>query len=53
MTAGKRGPRKAATPAAMPVPRMRAIRADEHAEPIEAVESKMRPRRNRKPKFVF
>ena len=38
----------------MPVPRVRAIRSDEIAEPTEVVEShQMRPRRNRKPKFVF
>jgi hypothetical protein len=50
----KRAPRKPAPPGAMPVPRVRAIRSDEIAEPTEVIESnQMRPRRNRKPKFVF
>lgn len=54
MNAGKRPPRKPAAPAALPVPRVRAIRADadvEFAERASAVQA--RPRRNRKPKFVF
>ena len=49
----KRSPRKQATPAALPVPRVRAIRCDDMPDTTEAVETKMRPRRNRKPKFVF
>ena len=49
----KRSPRKQATPASLPVPRVRAIRCDELPYTSEAVETKMRPRRNRKPKFVF
>jgi hypothetical protein len=49
----KRSPRKQATPAALPVPRVRAVRSDDMPEQIETVETKMRPRRNRKPKFVF
>ena len=49
----KRAPRKPATPASMPVPRMRAIRNDDNPEPTQTVETTMRPRRNRKPKFVF
>ncbi len=54
MSAGKRPQRKTAAPAALPVPRIRAIRSDEIAEPTEVLEShSMRPRRNRKPKFVF
>ena len=53
MSAAKRSPRKAAPPASLPVPRMRAMRGDEHAEPVETVETTMRSRRNRKPKFVF
>jgi hypothetical protein len=54
MTAGKRTPRKSATPAAMPVPRIRAIRSDEMIAATETMEPQpMRPRRNRKPKFVF
>ena len=48
----KRQPRKP-VPANLPVPRVRAIRSDEIAESVETVETKMRPRRNRKPKFVF
>jgi len=55
MTTAKRPPRKPAAPAALPVPRVRAIRSDDNTEstmepspPIAA-----RPRRNRKPKFVF
>ena len=50
----KRTPRKPAPPAALPVPRIRAIRCDEIVETNEVVEtSPMRPRRHRKPKFVF
>jgi hypothetical protein len=53
MTADKRPPRKSAPPA-MPVPRIRAIRSDEIAATNESPETApMRPRRNRKPKFVF
>jgi hypothetical protein len=50
----KRAQRKAVPRAAMPVPRVRALRCDEIAEP-EAVETAQmpRPRRHRKPKFVF
>ena len=54
MSTGKRPARKAAVPSALSVPRMRAIRCNEIAEPVEVVETNpMRPRRNRKPKFVF
>ena len=49
----RRSPRKQATPAALPVPRVRAIRSDDMPESVPTVETKMRPRRNRKPKFVF
>ena len=50
----KRTPRKPPPPAALPVPRVRAIRCDEIAESNEVLEtSPMRPRRHRKPKFVF
>jgi hypothetical protein len=54
MTAGKRLPRKPTAPAALPVPRVRAIRSDhteESMQPNTPVQA--RPRRNRKPKFVF
>ena len=38
----------------VPVPRIRTIRSDEMAAPNESPETApMRPRRNRKPKFVF
>ena len=85
MNSLKRPPRKAAAPAALPVPRVRAIRCDDDSregppraritpprgaasdviavvasvganitDTTESVETKaMRPRRNRKPKFVF
>jgi len=50
----RRPPRKHPSPAALPVPRVRAIRSD---EPVESMEPntliQARPRRNRKPKFVF
>jgi hypothetical protein len=54
MTADKRPPRKSSAPPPIPVPRIRTIRSDEIAAPNEATETaQMRPRRNRKPKFVF
>jgi hypothetical protein len=54
MSADKRPPRKSSAPPAMPVPRIRAIRSDEIAAPNDSPETaQMRPRRNRKPKFVF
>jgi hypothetical protein len=53
VSTGKRPPRKPAAPAALPVPRVRAIRADAIAEPAEFAPPQARPRRNRKPKFVF
>jgi hypothetical protein len=54
MTAGKRTPRKSSAPPSMPVPRIRAIRSDEIATSNDSPETMpMRPRRNRKPKFVF
>ena len=51
----KRTPRKPAPPAALPVPRIRAVRCDEIVESNEVVETTQmpRPRRHRKPKFVF
>ena len=50
----KRAQRKAAPREAMPVPRVRAIRSDEVAEPQVLETTPMpRPRRHRKPKFVF
>jgi len=50
----KRPPRKTAAPAALPVPRVRAIRSDDNEEPMEPhTPVQARPRRNRKPKFVF
>ena len=53
MTATKRPPRKAA-PAALPVPRMRAVRSDDNVDSMEPnTPIQARPRRNRKPKFVF
>ena len=54
MTAVKRPQRKTAAPAALPVPRVRAIRSDDNEEPMEPhTPVQARPRRNRKPKFVF
>jgi hypothetical protein len=53
MTADKRTPRKSSAPPAMPVPRIRTIRSDEIAAPDSPETAQMRPRRNRKPKFVF
>lgn len=54
MTAGKRST-KPAPPAALTVPRMRAIRDEGPAQPSPGTptEPMTRPRRNRKPKFVF
>jgi hypothetical protein len=54
MTATKRPARKTAPPAALSVPRVRAIRSDDHVEPMQPdTPIQARPRRNRKPKFVF
>lgn len=54
MNAGKRPPRKPAAPAALTVPRVRALRADDVVEPAgDTPPVQSRPRRNRKPKFVF
>jgi hypothetical protein len=54
MTAVKRPPRRTAAPAALSVPRVRAIRSDDDVEPMQPqTPIQARPRRNRKPKFVF
>jgi hypothetical protein len=54
MTTAKRPPRKVAAPAALPVPRVRAIRSDQTEESMQPnTPVQARPRRNRKPKFVF
>ena len=52
MTAAKRSPPKTAPPAPLPVPRIRAMRSEDTEVPI-VEPPQMRPRRNRKPKFVF
>ena len=50
----KRPPRKAAAPAVMTVPRVRTLRGDDGTSTTEVQEAvATRPRRNRKPKFVF
>ena len=55
MTAGKRSTRRPAPPAALTVPRVRTLRTGEHAGTTDTVPTPAmtRPRRNRKPKFVF
>ena len=54
MSTAKRPPRKTAAPAVLSVPRVRAIRSDDDMEPMQPNSPiQVRPRRNRKPKFVF
>ena len=55
MTAAKRSTRKPTPPAALTVPRVRTLRDGDHAVASEAdpAPAMARPRRNRKPKFVF
>lgn len=55
MTGGKRSTRKPSPPAALTVPRVRTLRTGDHAGTTDTVATPAmtRPRRNRKPKFVF
>ncbi len=55
VTAGKRTTRKPAPPAALTVPRVRTLRTGDLADPTDSSPptTMTRPRRNRKPKFVF
>ncbi|MFO1304179.1 MAG: hypothetical protein U1F54_10630 [Burkholderiales bacterium] len=55
MTGGKRSTRKPAPPAALTVPRVRTLRSDDHSDAVDTdpTHAMTRPRRNRKPKFVF